>query len=563
MRALATLLTTGEAEEIVALDHTCAITRAQLRREVASLAAWLLARPEQRWALCLEDGYLFAVALLACGHAGKAVILPGHSRAAGLAELGSALEAILSDTLEHGALKQPLFALEPLLADLPEAPLAPWSGLSLTLYTSGSTGKPKAVSKSERQLGAELAVQWSLWQTQMAGAVICATVSPQHIYGLLFRVLLPLWGGCPFWRRTISYPEQLVALPVNAWVLVSSPAFLCRLDPALSGSGCRLIFSSGGPLTADASALARRLYGVTPQEIYGSSETGGVALRQQQGEGLHPWRPLPGVLLAEGDDHCLQIRSPFLPDDTPWQSADRVALVAGGFLLLGRQDRVVKLAEKRICLDEIEGHLHAHPWIRDAAALVLSQPRRDEVCVALVLSDEGMAHRQKLGAGAFLVALRHELRPHIEPVALPRRVRVVAQLPLSAQGKRLQGEIRELFEPTQQKPLQLPPLLAVMGEAECRQLQLELVPELVWFQGHFPGMPVLAGVSQIHMVMLLARRFWSLPEGFSAIEMLKFQQPLRPGQRVTLELRWEVARRRLHFQFLLAGAPASSGRLQL
>jgi len=70
-------------------------------------------------------------------------------------------------------------------------------------------------------------------------------------------------------------------------------------------------------------------------------------------------------------------------------------------------------------------------------------------------------------------------------------------------------------------------------------------------------------VSQIHMVMLLARRFWSLPEGFSAIEMLKFQQPLRPGQRVTLELRWEAARRRLHFHFLLAGAPASSGRLQL
>lgn len=564
MRALATLLTDGADDEVVALRHGAAIPRGQLRQQAASLAAWLAARPEQRWALCIEDGYLFALALLACGHAGKQVILPGHSRAAALAELGSELEAVLSDTLARGALTLPLFALEPLLADLPEVPLLPWPcPLCLTLYTSGSTGQPKAVSKSERQLEAELAVQWSLWQPQLAGSLICATVSPQHIYGLLFRVLLPLWGKIPLLAATLRYPEQLTALQSNAWVLISSPAFLCRLDPALGGRGCRLIVSSGGPLAAEASELARRLYGVTPVEIYGSSETGGIALRQQQGEGPHPWRALPGVRLAEGEDHCLQICSPFLPDDTPWQSADRVTLVPGGFLLLGRQDRVVKLAEKRISLDEIERHLGAHPWIREAATLVLQAARRDEVCAALVLTHDGMAHWQRLGAGPFLVALRHDLRPHIESVALPRRLRVVAQLPLSAQGKRLQGEIRELFEPTQQMPLQLPPLLAVTGEALSRQLELELVPELVWFQGHFPGMPVLAGVSQIHMVMLLARGFWSLPAGFSAIEMLKFQQPLRPGQRVTLELRWEVARRRLHFQFLLAGAPASSGRLQL
>ena len=95
MRALATLLTDGADDEVVALRHGAAIPRAQLRRQAASLAAWLVARPEQRWALCIEDGYLFALALLACGHAGKKVILPGHSRAAALAELGSELEAVL------------------------------------------------------------------------------------------------------------------------------------------------------------------------------------------------------------------------------------------------------------------------------------------------------------------------------------------------------------------------------------------------------------------------------------------------------------------------------------
>ena len=108
-----------------------------------------------------------------------------------------------------------------------------------------------------------------------------------------------------------------------------------------------------------------------------------------------------------------------------------------------------------------------------------------------------------------------------------------------------------------------PELLAVQTQPEGLQLSLHLSPQLVWFRGHFPGTPILAGVAQVHIAMQLASEHLPLQGTFTRLEMLKFQQPLRPGQRVTLELRWEVARRRLHFQFLLAGAPASSGRLQL
>ncbi|MBD4675817.1 AMP-dependent synthetase, partial [Xanthomonas citri pv. citri] len=52
----------------------------------------------ERWALCIENGYLFIVALLATLHAGKTPVLPGHSRAAQLNEQRALFSGVLSDT---------------------------------------------------------------------------------------------------------------------------------------------------------------------------------------------------------------------------------------------------------------------------------------------------------------------------------------------------------------------------------------------------------------------------------------------------------------------------------
>lgn len=108
-----------------------------------------------------------------------------------------------------------------------------------------------------------------------------------------------------------------------------------------------------------------------------------------------------------------------------------------------------------------------------------------------------------------------------------------------------------------------PEVLAELARPEGVQLSLQLSPELVWFRGHFPGTPILAGVAQVHIAMALASERFPLQGAFSRLEMLKFQQPLRPGQQVELWLQWDEIARRLTFRYLLAGAPASSGRIQL
>ena len=441
-------------ESIVAYRGKQALTLGMLRQDVARLAHWLRQQPgpkpgvPSRWALCFTDSYHFAVALLACGYTGCHVVLPGHHRPAQLLALAPHFDAVLSDTLQPDGVSVPLYSWPSAAAFEGETPRLPdWPGpLGLTLFTSGSTGEPKAIIKRQQQLEAEVVELYRLWQRELQGCVVRSTVAHHHIYGLLFRLLLPLCAALPFEAEDLAFPEQLLAaVDGKTWWLISSPAFLSRLDPALTASGCAGIVSSGGALGRPAAQLAAALYGVWPIEIYGSSETGGVAWRRQQGTEPHWWSPLPGVRLSVDETGALQVRSRFLPDAAYWQTADRVELGAEGFLLLGRQDRIVKLAEKRVSLDEIEQRLCAHEWITQAAALVLESPRRSEVAVVVTLTAEGDQHWQRLGQGRFLIQLRQALRPYLEAVALPRRIRRLESLPLNAQGKRPYLQFKELF----------------------------------------------------------------------------------------------------------------------
>jgi acyl-coenzyme A synthetase/AMP-(fatty) acid ligase len=126
-------------------------------------------------------------------------------------------------------------------------------------------------------------------------ARILATVAPQHLYGLLFRVLWPLASGRAFLRSAVLHPEELAphAGSGNPFAVVTTPVTLRHLvergDLSRHRAGCRAIFSSGGPLAADLAQRARDALGSAPFEIYGSTETGGVAVRQQQ-RGGEPWR---------------------------------------------------------------------------------------------------------------------------------------------------------------------------------------------------------------------------------------------------------------------------------
>jgi acyl-coenzyme A synthetase/AMP-(fatty) acid ligase/3-hydroxymyristoyl/3-hydroxydecanoyl-(acyl carrier protein) dehydratase len=534
---------------------TDSTAHAPLREKALRLAGGLRARGVQRLAVHLEDAAQLGSVLLGAWRAGVQVLLPADVQAASRARLANDADAWLSD--QPGDLSIDELLGEPLAA----APLDPdWVGLSLS--TSGSSGEPKRIDKQLRQIGNELNTLEALWGANLAGAHIIGSVSTQHIYGLLFRLLWPLCAGRSFEPRALPFPEdlQLASLAEQrpfAWV--ASPALLKRMGDNLDWSALspvRKVFSSGGALPAEAGERLQQLLGQYPAEIYGSSETGGIAWRQ----GGSLWQPFDGVELSVGEDGALQIASPCLPTGHFEQSADAARLQADGrFELLGRLDRIVKLEEKRISLPMLEQALGEHEWVSEARLGVIEE-NRAYLGALLALSPAGLHALRNQGRRTLTETLRRHLANYCEPLALPRRWRLLLQLPCNNQGKLAQAEVDRLLG--SERPKQ-PEVLDAQAQDGGWVLTLGVPVDLAHFSGHFPQTPVLPGVVQVDWALQLAQQQMQLPPRFAGMEVLKFQQLLRPGDQVELTLSFDEQRSKLHFAFRQNGNAASSGRILL
>jgi acyl-coenzyme A synthetase/AMP-(fatty) acid ligase/3-hydroxymyristoyl/3-hydroxydecanoyl-(acyl carrier protein) dehydratase len=546
------LLLKAEADRAVTAEPP--LNHAQLCTQALTLAAGLQAQGVRRIAVHLEDAADLAVALLGAWRAGVSVLLPTDLQAQTRQRWSSEVDLWLTDQPDDAHLSD--FNAAPLSAaalDLDRC--------SLSLCTSGSSGEPKRIDKTLRQLVNEVEALEQLWGADLGPACIIGSVATQHIYGLLFRVLWPLCAGRSFVRKQLAFPEDLQRAsrehPAFAWV--ASPALLKRMGdnldwPALSA--VRRVFSSGGALPADAAqSLQQRLH-QWPTEIFGSSETGGIAWRQ----GHDLWQPFADVKLSQDNDGALLITSPYLPAGHVEHTADAARIAADGrFELLGRLDRIVKLEEKRISLPMLEKALVDHEWVVEARLGVV-QENRASLGALLVLSESGLHALRNQGRRTLTQALRQHLSQHCEALALPRRWRLLRQLPLNSQGKLPQADVEALLLAPRPKAPQVLEQVEAQGEWS---LQLAVPPDLAYFSGHFPRAPVLPGVVQVEWALKLGQQLMNLPEKFAGMEVLKFQQLVRPGDEVQLHLRFDPVRSKLYFAYRNETATCSSGRILL
>lgn len=531
------------------LDH------AELRQQALRLAAGLRNRGVARLAVHLEDAGELAIALLGAWRAGVTVLLPADLQPANRARLAHQADLWLTD--QDGDAR-----LTDLLAEPLEGAKLELDDCRLLLCTSGSSGEPKLIDKRLRQLANEVNALEARWGADLGDACVIASVSAQHIYGLLFRVLWPLCAGRPFLRHAQPFPEdiQLASRAHASFCWVTSPALLKRMGDNLDWPALRdvrRVFSSGGPLDAQAAQrLAQRL-GQAPTQIYGSSETGGIAWRQR----ADLWQPLPGVQLSQDEQGALRIASPWLPPGHIEQTADAARIEADGrFELLGRLDRIVKLEEKRIALPMLEAGLATHPFVSEARLGVIAG-NRAYLAALVALSEAGLHALRNGGRRALTETLRKHLASHCEALALPRRWRLVRQLPYNAQGKLPHAQLDTLLQAP--RPLQAERLSATRHDDQW-QLELGVPLDLAHFTGHFPQTPVLPGVVQIDWALAHARELIDqLPPQFRGMEVLKFQQLARPGDRLSLSLRFDRERSKLHFAYRNGDAPCSSGRILL
>lgn len=532
----------------------------ELAHLIASLAPGL---EGGRWLLLCDDAFDAAAGLLALACCGGVAVLPPNRQPETLRQLAAGARGALvgksgAEELPGGLQRVAVDAAP--LASIELAPLerdAPW----IELHTSGTSGEPKRSLKCLSHLEDEVeALERLLGPRLPPDAHIFATAPPHHIYGLLFRVLWPLASGRPFLAETPLHVREIAARMADAGpcALVATPVHLRHLSAGRGLAGlrgrCRAVFSSGAPLDAATAAAVAEQLGEAPLEILGSTETGGVALRQRPPDGEW-WSPFPEVAVERDPaDGALVVASAFVSEGAAlgdgrrrFRMGDRIELAADGrFRLLGRVDRSVKIGGLRLSLPAMESELERHPWVEEAALLAVSRGAEQRVAAAVVLAPAGREALEREGRRACGRALAGHLAGGFEPVLLPRTWRYVDALPRDARGKLPRDALESLF-------------------AEVRRVErrLEVDPQLACLDGHFPGHPIVPGVAQLGWALEAAAELLGHPPRPRALEALKFPTPLRPGAACTLQVELAADAASFHFSLHDAGRTFASGRVRL
>lgn len=416
------------------------------------------------------------------------------------------------------------------------------------LVTSGTTGQPARFIKTAGQLLGEAADWGSLLEFQ-PGDVLFASAAGHHLYGLLFGVLIPFFAGVPFDSSPSSEPSRFHPVgaaqrmrAIAATHLVTVPAHAAALaELAPEVPSVREVVSSAAPLPATTARAIEGLWTCRVQDVLGSTETGGIALRRP----AHTERyvPLPGVELQTAQDGELLVCSAYAGHGSgrgAIRSGDRVELLPdGSFRHLGRFDGIVKVGGKRTALAEIEAAALAHPGVR--AAVCLHERQEGLRGGRLWLFVEADTESPE--------ALRAHLRAHIDPLFVPRKIRVLPRLPRNERGKVPHRDLWELVRPRSGDPADVAHErraardCATQGELTAQgaasgalERQYVVSMDSPRFRGHFPGAPTFPGIAQlVDWVLPLVEELGLGP--VREVHRLKFLRPVEPGARVVVQVR--------------------------
>ena len=138
-------------------------------------------------------------------------------------------------------------------------------------------------------------------------------------------------------------------------------------------------------------------------------------------EPVTPWTLFEGMTLTRTDEGWY-LHSSYLTesDSDGFQLADQISLQEDGrFLLQGRLDRIVKIEEKRLSLNELEQRLMDTPWIADAFTVMIEKSR-DVVGAVVVLNQDGQQQLEAKGRNELIKQIRTALSQWFEAVVLPR-----------------------------------------------------------------------------------------------------------------------------------------------
>jgi acyl-coenzyme A synthetase/AMP-(fatty) acid ligase len=406
----------------------CRLSVERFLWDVSRLAASL---PDRRYLLNLcADRYHFAVGFAAALLRWQVSLLPPNETPDLIERLVSQYPGVycLSDRMTpHQSLETVLFPEldDPGMAALP-IPDVPETQLAAIVFTSGSTGEPVPYRKTWGSLvRVALAEIEILHLRARPGMALVGTVPPQHVFGLEATVLMVMQGGFALHARRPFYPADvraelaslprprgLVTTPVHLRVLLAESDDLPPAD---------FLLCATAPLSPQLAAQAEARFGAPLYEIYGCTESGGIASRRTVETG--EWRAMTDVTLRT-DGKVTWVKGGHVEIEVPL--ADVIELRGRGrFLLHGRTADLVNIAGKRTSLAHLNYHLNSIEGVCDGAFVVPEQEGEAVARLAAYVVAPGLSGEDLMNA----------LRQRIDAAFLPRPLHFVDALPRNETGK--------------------------------------------------------------------------------------------------------------------------------
>ncbi len=211
---------------------------------------------------------------------------------------------------------------------------------------------------------------------------------------------------------SLPRPRGLVTTPVHLRVLLAEAEALPPAD---------FLLCATAPLSLQLAAQAEARFGAPLYEIYGCTESGGIAARRTV-ETVE-WRAMAGVRLRVGEEGAW-VRGGHVETEVPL--ADIIELKRGDrFLLHGRTADLVNIAGKRTSLAHLNYQLNSIEGVRDGAFVIPEQEGEKVARLTAYVVAPGLTRRALMGA----------LRRLVDAAFLPRPLHLVDALPRNETGK--------------------------------------------------------------------------------------------------------------------------------
>jgi acetyl-CoA synthetase len=364
------------------------------------------------------------------------------------------------------------------------------------LYTSGTTAKPKGILHTTGGYLTQASyTHWAVFDLKADTDVYWCTADIGWVTGHSYIVYGPLSNGATslMYEGTPDTPHkgrfwELVE-KYRATILYTAPTAIRTfakwgddIPAQFDLSSLRLLGTVGEPINPEAWMWYREHIGGDRCPIvdtWWQTETGAIMISPLPGvTATKPgsaMTPLPGIgadvvddqgkSVPDGGGGYLVLREPW-PSmlrtiwgddqrfiDTYWSRFDGMYFAGDGakrdndghVWLLGRVDDVMLVSGHNISTTEVESALVSHPSVAEAAVVGATDPTTGQAIVAFTIPRGSVDTSGEAGE-----ALIRELRDHVAktlgPIAKPRQILLVPELPKTRSGKIMRRLLRDVAE---------------------------------------------------------------------------------------------------------------------